>query len=356
MNAPAPSSLAPDVLACRLRELVSHERGVQVDFLLHLDEFDRRRAFLEAGYESLWTYCLQALHLREGPAGRRIGAMRVLRRFPALEGALRDGRLCLSTVTVLGPLLTAENLEDLVARAAYRTKAEVEHLAAALQPRSAPREGIRRLAERVQREATAESTPLPDPLPASRGEGECTPTATATANDRPRVELRPISADQWSMRVTLDAEMKSDFETLASLLSNSRGSDLAAGLHEAIRCGIEKHGKRKGAVAPTLKRAVPARDAADAPPAGTRTAIPAHVRREVWLRDGGRCAWTAADGHRCDSKWKLEFDHIRSVALGGPSTTDNVRILCKSHNLLHAEQTFGREHMARFTGAQLILG
>src|SRR6266568_7088193 len=108
MNAPAPSSLSPEILACRLRELVSHERGVQVDFLLHLDEFDRRRAFLEAGYESLWTYCLQALHLREGPAGRRIGAMRVLRRFPALEGALRDGRLCLSTVTVLGPLLTAE--------------------------------------------------------------------------------------------------------------------------------------------------------------------------------------------------------------------------------------------------------
>ena len=162
MIAPAPSSLAPEILACRLRELVGHERGVQVDFLLHLDEFDRRRAFLEAGYESLWTYCLQTLHLREGPAGRRIGAMRVLRRFPALEGALRDGRLCLSTVTVLGPLLTPENLEDLVGRAAYRTKAEVEHLAAVLQPRNAPKDGIRRLVERAgQRAATANPTSTP---------------------------------------------------------------------------------------------------------------------------------------------------------------------------------------------------
>src|SRR5919201_2389723 len=143
MNALAPSALASDALACRLRELAGDERDVQVDFLLHLDEFDRRRAFLVAGYESLWTYCLSALHLREGPAGRRIGAMRVLRRFPALEGALRDGRLCLSTVTVLGPLLTNENLDDLVARAAYRTKSETEHLVASLQPRTAPKDGIR---------------------------------------------------------------------------------------------------------------------------------------------------------------------------------------------------------------------
>ena len=158
------------------------------------------------------------------------------------------------------------------------------------------------------------------------------------------------------MRATLDGEMKADFETLASLLSNSRGSDLASVLHEAIRCGIEKHGKRKGAVEPGRTRAVPAREPGDAPPIGTRTAIPAQVRREVWLRDGGRCAWTAADGHRCDTRWKLEFDHTRPVALGGASTTANVRVLCKRHNLLHAEQTFGREHMARFAGAQLILG
>jgi hypothetical protein len=384
MIAPAPSSLSPDILACRLRELVSHERGVQVEFLLHLDEFDRRRAFLEAGYESLWTYCLQTLHLREGPAGRRIGAMRVLRRFSALEGALRDGRLCLSTVTVLGPLLTDENLEDLVGRAAYRTKAEVEHLAASLQPRKASKEGIRRLAGRSQAAQertlaptmtpTAESAaPLPDPLPASRGEGDGNSTATPTpspqpfpplgererdsaANRRPRVELRPVSADQWSMRVTLDKEMKANLETLASLLSHAKGSDLGAVLHEAIRCGIEKHGKRKGAVAPARTRAVPERNTADAASPGTRTAIPAQVRREVWLRDGGRCTWKGADGHRCDGRWKLEFDHIRPVALGGASTTDNVRILCKRHNLLHAEQTFGREHMARFAGAQLILG
>ena len=76
------SSLDARTLARRLGELAGDERQVQVEFLLYLDEFDRRRAYLELGFGSLWTYCLEALHLREGAAGRRINAMRVLRRFP----------------------------------------------------------------------------------------------------------------------------------------------------------------------------------------------------------------------------------------------------------------------------------
>jgi Domain of unknown function (DUF222) len=143
-----PASLGPAALSHRLGELAGHERAVQVDFLLHLAEYDRREAYREEGFDSLWTFCLRALHLREGAAGRRIAAMRVLRRLPSLAEALRDGRLCLSTVALLGPLLSEENAAEIVERAAYRTKAEVEHLVASLQPRSAPKDGLRKLPDR----------------------------------------------------------------------------------------------------------------------------------------------------------------------------------------------------------------
>ena len=76
--------------------------------------------------------------------------------------------------------------------------------------------------------------------------------------------------------------------------------------------------------------------------------IPAAVRREVWRRDGGRCAFVAADGRRCNSRWKLELDHVQPVALGGSSTVDDLRVTCRAHNLLYAERAFGREHMDRF--------
>jgi hypothetical protein len=85
--------------------------------------------------------------------------------------------------------------------------------------------------------------------------------------------------------------------------------------------------------------------------AGNRRHVPAAIRREVWERDGGRCAWTSEDGRRCGSRWKLELDHVRPDALGGEATADNLRLTCRTHNALHAEQFFGRDHMARFCRA-----
>src|SRR5918911_2211053 len=116
MTPTLPVSLDSGALSRRLGELAGHEREVQVEFLLHLAEYDRREAYREMGFDSLWTFCLRALHLREGAAGRRIAAMRVLRRLPSLAQALRDGQLCLSTVALLGPILTDKNLDEMVRR------------------------------------------------------------------------------------------------------------------------------------------------------------------------------------------------------------------------------------------------
>ncbi len=113
--------------------------------------------------------------------------------------------------------------------------------------------------------------------------------------------MRAVSENQWSFRATIDRSFKDDLETLSMLLGHElRRGDVAAMLHEAIRCGIEKHGKRKGAVRP--KRKV----APKAPPKDP-FAIPAEVRRQVWERDGGRCAWVGPDGRAAtaagSSRW-----------------------------------------------------
>jgi 5-methylcytosine-specific restriction endonuclease McrA len=394
VNAPTLSSLDADALARRLRDLVRDERDALVEFLQHLDEFDRRRAWAEAGHDSLWSYCLRVLHLREGPAGRRIGAMRVLRRFPALADALRDGRLCLSTITLVAPLLTASNLDEIVASAAYLTKAEVEHLVATLQPRAAPRDGLRLVARadggdapssfdsaalrsgRTEGGTTAEQgsllgpTPTPTPTPTSTPTSTSTPTTAptptsnappaSTANPPPalaprasRPTLTPVAADTYSLRVTLDSALKADLDELTALLSHKvPDGDLAAVLREAIRCAIVKHATRKGARAPAQKRApcAPRPRAASVVPTTTsdRPQIPAEIRRVVWKRDAGRCTWTAPDGRRCESRWRLELDHVVPVALGGASTVDGLRLLCRVHNQLHAQHVFGAEHMGRF--------
>ncbi|MBN8539100.1 MAG: HNH endonuclease [Deltaproteobacteria bacterium] len=42
------------------------------------------------------------------------------------------------------------------------------------------------------------------------------------------------------------------------------------------------------------------------------------------------------------------MDHVIPVALGGRNDVTNLRILCRSHNLLMAEKLIGRTKMCRF--------
>jgi hypothetical protein len=54
------------------------------------------------------------------------------------------------------------------------------------------------------------------------------------------------------------------------------------------------------------------------------------------------------DGRRCESRWKLEIDHIQPFALGGTPELHLLRLRCRPHNIHYAEQVYGREHMAQF--------
>ncbi len=356
MHATSPASLDSAALSRRLSQLAGSEREVQVEFLLHLAEYELRRAYLEAGFGSIWDYVTRFLHYREGAAQRRIKAARVLRRLPLLADALREGRLCMTTLALLDPLLTEENAAELVAWAAFKNKAEVEHLVVSLQPRDAPKDGVRKLSERHDVPSAAALPIVPDAeLAGAAATGDApgavvVPFTPARAEARPTV--RPVAADTFSLRVTIDAAFKHDLDQLTELLSHKvANGDLTAVLHEALRCAIDKHGKRKGAIEPAQKRTrkSPAdRPTATGKPAKVRQPIPAEVRRQVWSRDAGSCAWIGPDGRRCGSKWRLELDHIHPAALGGPSTLENIRLLCKAHNKLHAEQRFGRAHMAQF--------
>jgi hypothetical protein len=56
-----------------------------------------------------------------------------------------------------------------------------------------------------------------------------------------------------------------------------------------------------------------------------REHIPDAVRMFVWQRDKGQCT-------RCDSKERLEFDHIIPLAEGGSSTERNIQLLCETCN------------------------
>jgi hypothetical protein len=74
--------------------------------------------------------------------------------------------------------------------------------------------------------------------------------------------------------------------------------------------------------------------------------VPNAVKRAVWWRDRGQCAFVAETGHRCTQRAFLEIHHIRPYALDGPSTMENLSLRCRRHNAYEAEVVFGTRQAA----------
>jgi 5-methylcytosine-specific restriction endonuclease McrA len=71
--------------------------------------------------------------------------------------------------------------------------------------------------------------------------------------------------------------------------------------------------------------------------ATTSRHIPAAVRRAVWARDEGRCAFIGSRG-RCTERGFLEFHHVLPFADGGAAVVENIQLRCRAHNQYESKQ------------------
>jgi len=287
-----------------------------------------------AGYPSLNEYCCGALKLSSDAAGRRIHAARAARRFPVIFAMCADGRLSLTAVNLLAPHLTEANADELLVAAAGRTRSEIDELIRARKPMTESIGWVQPLAPlpvpaRVD-SAPRAATPAP-PSPAPARVDSAPPAATPVPSSPAPARVRPIAAGRFAVQGTL-GKRAADALRFAQ---DTTGRDLSSILEAALLLYEAHLRKRKCGATEQPRRQ----------PSATNSArhVPARVRREVWRRDGGRCAFTSDDGHRCGSTWRLEFDHIVPVARGGASSVDNVR---RSHNAHAAERVFGVAFMA----------
>ena len=93
-----------------------------------------------------------------------------------------------------------------------------------------------------------------------------------------------------------------------------------------------------------LERRRFARVASPRPSPGESTAsgrhISAAVRRAVWQRDEGRCAFVGRTGRYRETAF-LELHHVAPYAAGGAGTADNIQLRCRAHNQYEARLFFG---------------
>ena len=145
MKITIPSHLTNHELVAAVGRLRGDEREVTARLVAHLAVIDARALYVPAGYSSLYTYCHEGLGYSEDAAYNRKAAAQVARRYPVVVDMLADGRLSLTAVRLLAPVLKDDNWEAAFAEAAHRPKREVEKLAARLEPKPDVRPTVRKL-------------------------------------------------------------------------------------------------------------------------------------------------------------------------------------------------------------------
>ncbi len=350
------AQLSNQELLARVTQLARREREATAALIAHLAELDARRLYLAEGCSSLFTYCTQVLHLSEHAAYGRIEAARAVRRFPVLIERLAEGSVTLTTVGLLAVHLTPENHRELLERARHKSKRQVEELVAGLRPQPPVPASVRRL-------PTASPPPARPPVPAEAAAlpGAASPPrqsadahalaslalsspALASPPARPAV-VAPLAPERYKVQFTASAETYEKLRLAQALLRHQiPDGELGAIVDRALTALLADLARTKCAAT-----ARPRTGRGTAP--GSRH-IPAEVRRVVWLRDGGRCAFVGRNGRRCTEQGFLEFHHVVPYAAGGASTADNLQLRCRAHNGYEAERYFGRRAPVRVREAR----
>jgi hypothetical protein len=146
----------------------------------------------------------------------------------------------------------------------------------------------------------------------------------------------PLAPERYKIQFTVERETHDKLRRAQDLLRHTiPDGDPAAIFDKAITLLLEEISKAKHAAAARLGSPRPPAETAQ-----TSRHIPAAVRRAVWQRDGGQCAFVGSLG-RCTETGFLEFHHLVPYAAGGEATIANLELRCRAHNAYEAEQYYG---------------
>src|SRR5689334_2175805 len=265
--------LSNEALERELPAKAARSREVSAELLAYVAEFDERKRYLPAAYESMLSYCIGELGLSRDEAKQRIHVARAGRACPHVFQALEEGRIHLTGLRLLAPHLTPENAVELLAAAALKSKEEIERLLAA----RAPRLDVPVMVAPVVVEGA------PEHLGSTDSQG----VTGSPAPVQPRARISPLSAESFAVQFTRSREADERFRYAQDLLGHRvPRNDLAEVYSRAVNALVEKLEREHfGSGAKSRKGGRGANS-------GSRH-VPFDVKRAVWIRDQGQCTFTS---------------------------------------------------------------
>jgi len=338
-------SLSDKELAGRLRQLVREEQNLTLLILPHIAEVGRRELYLEKAYRTLTEYCIHELGYGESSAWRRVRAARVIRDIPEVYDLMKSKKLSFSAVLQVANVLDASNKSSLLPRIVGKSKTQIDrvlaeyHIPVAIPDMARPK--------MVKKQVPVPRAPT-GPLACSAGErasipglgeislhseGKIDPTVNKSTP-----EMEVVLEKMFEIRFAADEELMELIRWMKSHLSHKYPK--GASFLEIFKYAIEYLKQREDLAVQEKPRRSSAKT--------DKRYIPKTIKQKVWKRDKGRCTFIGSNGKRCNSDYLLQFDHYPlPFGRGGPSTVDNLRLLCAKHNRLSAERVYGKANIKK---------
>ena len=147
------------------------------------------------------------------------------------------------------------------------------------------------------------------------------------------VSIAPLAPERYRIQLTVSRETHDKFRRAQALLRHAVPSGDAAEIFDrAVTLLVDQLERQRFAETERAR--------ATKPSPGPSRHIPAAVRRAVWRRDGGCCAFVGTEG-RCGERAFLELHHVEPHAVGGAATVENIELRCRAHNAYEARLFFG---------------
>jgi len=327
----------------RLGELIRRERETTNEILQLICTAMERRSYSDLGFTSMFDWLVRGFGYSASAAYRRIGAAKMLKAVPQLTRKLTNGKVNLTTVSKAESIIKAQEK-------ATGRKVSKEQMAKAV--------------DQIEQKSVLE---------AEQALFSMFPESAATINQERR---EVISENLVRHHMNLDAETSANLKRAREILShaipNATDAQIVAYALKFMLDRKDPLRKKPKPLTQSGSAAVPGRakngksnelnigssneskkNKGKAPPmvstGSAEAGSKAQSERSVVQAAQAACQFQdPITGNVCGSRYQIEIDHIVPKAMGGTDEPENLRVLCREHNLQAAEQIFGKRLIDKF--------
>lgn len=316
----------------KLKSKAAQERTLTKEILWDIVEVEKRKLYLDYAYPSLFAYLTEYIGYSEGAAQRRIDAARLLAKVPEVSHAIENGTINLAQVSKMQKICRQIKKDSGAAVQVILQKSVLKKLENknAVQTDLILAQEFNVRIEVADKKKIQQDESVRIELTFTKDEMHLIETARALLSNKTGGTLKATF-------IAMAEKMVKDAQPKTGASQVKKATRAATAAVNIVNAEIEVKPRQSATATVAVKPPdVAIKTASLVGPIALRSVTP-RLKREIRERDQVCQFKNPKTGKRCGSRFFLEVDHVQPRFLNGPNTIENLRMLCKSHNIFRYE-------------------